>query len=58
MQCRGQIEGAIAMGIGWALTEHMVHDAAGAMVNATLRNYRIPDLRRYAAVPRCYSRTP
>ena len=27
MQCRGQIDGAIAMGFGWALTENMVHDA-------------------------------
>jgi len=31
MQCRGQIDGAIAMGFGWALTENMVHDADGAM---------------------------
>ena len=30
MQCRGQIDGAIAMGLGWALTEHMVHDDDGA----------------------------
>ena len=29
-------------GIGWALTENMVHGADGAMVNPTLRNYRIP----------------
>jgi putative selenate reductase molybdopterin-binding subunit len=42
MQCRGQIEGAIAMGIGWALTEQMLYDQSGAMVNGTLRNYRIP----------------
>ncbi|MGC1888885.1 MAG: molybdopterin cofactor-binding domain-containing protein [Stellaceae bacterium] len=49
MQCRGQIEGSIGMGIGWALTEHMVHNADGAMVNPTLRNYRIPT---FADVPR------
>ena len=49
MQCRGQIEGAIAMGFGWALTEKMVHDARGAMVNPALRNYRIP---AFADVPR------
>jgi putative selenate reductase molybdopterin-binding subunit len=48
MQCRGQIDGAIAMGIGWALTENMVHGADGAMVNPTLRNYRIP---AFADVP-------
>jgi putative selenate reductase molybdopterin-binding subunit len=48
MQCRGQIDGSIGMGIGWALTEHMVHDANGAMVNPALRNYRIP---AFADVP-------
>ncbi|WP_088344402.1 MULTISPECIES: molybdopterin cofactor-binding domain-containing protein [Rhodomicrobium] len=48
MQCRGQIEGSIAMGIGWALTEQMVYDAEGRMVNPALRNYRIPS---YADVP-------
>src|SRR5204862_7706747 len=41
MQCRGQLDGAIAMGFGWALTENMVYDG-GAMVNPSLRNYRIP----------------
>jgi putative selenate reductase molybdopterin-binding subunit len=48
MQCRGQIDGAIAMGFGWALTENMVHDADGTMVNPSLRNYRIP---AFADVP-------
>src|SRR6202043_3707921 len=42
MQCRGQIDGAIAMGFGWALYEKMVYDGNGAMVNPALRNYRIP----------------
>ncbi len=41
MQCHGQLDGAIAMGYGWALTENMVHDE-GHMVNPQLRNYRIP----------------
>jgi putative selenate reductase molybdopterin-binding subunit len=49
MQCRGQIDGAVAMGIGWALTENMVHDASGNIVNAALRNYRIP---AFADIPR------
>jgi putative selenate reductase molybdopterin-binding subunit len=49
MQCRGQIDGAIAMGIGWALTENMVHDAEGRVVNPALRNYRIP---AFADIPR------
>jgi putative selenate reductase molybdopterin-binding subunit len=49
VQCRGQLDGAIAMGIGWALTENMVHDAEGHMINAALRNYRIP---AFADAPR------
>jgi putative selenate reductase molybdopterin-binding subunit len=32
LQCRGQIEGSIGMGFGWALTEKMVYDG-GTMVN-------------------------
>ena len=36
------------MGFGWALTENMVHDADGTIVNPTLRNYRIP---AFADVP-------
>jgi CO/xanthine dehydrogenase Mo-binding subunit len=42
MQCRGQIEGAIGMAFGWALTENMVLDGHGRVVNPNLRNYRIP----------------
>jgi CO/xanthine dehydrogenase Mo-binding subunit len=49
MQCRGQVEGAIAMGFGWALYEKMAYDDHGAMVNPALRNYRIP---AFADVPR------
>ena len=49
MQCRGQIEGAIAMGFGWALYEKMLYDKNGAIVNPTVRNYRIP---AFADVPR------
>jgi CO/xanthine dehydrogenase Mo-binding subunit/aerobic-type carbon monoxide dehydrogenase small subunit (CoxS/CutS family) len=49
MQCRGQIDGAIAMGVGWALTEQMVYDDKGKMLNPALRNYHIP---AFADVPR------
>src|SRR4029078_9371334 len=48
MQCRGQIDGAIGMAFGWALTENMVHDEHGRVVNPNLRNYRIP---AFADVP-------
>ncbi len=47
MQCRGQLDGAVAMAYGWALVENMVHDE-GHMVNPQLRNCRIP---AYADVP-------
>lgn len=47
MQCRGQLDGAVAMAYGWALTENMVYEN-GHMVNAQLRNYRIP---AYADTP-------
>ncbi|MCJ2136562.1 molybdopterin-dependent oxidoreductase [Methylobacterium sp. J-026] len=49
MQCRGQLDGAVAMGYGWALVETMVHDGAGRMVNPQLRNCRIPT---FADTPR------
>ncbi|MFD9682715.1 molybdopterin-dependent oxidoreductase [Rhodococcus sp. NPDC059969] len=48
-QVRGQIEGGVAQGIGFALTENFHVDAHGAMMNPNLRNYRIPT---YADVPR------
>jgi CO/xanthine dehydrogenase Mo-binding subunit len=41
-QCRGQVDGAMAQGFGWALYEHMQYDDSGTMLNPTLRNYRIP----------------
>lgn len=49
MQCRGQIDGAIAMGFGWALYEKMVYDDNGTMLNPALRDYRIP---AFADLPR------
>jgi CO/xanthine dehydrogenase Mo-binding subunit len=49
MQLRGQIEGAIAQGIGWALYERMVFDDTGRVVNPSFRNYRIPT---FADTPR------
>jgi putative selenate reductase molybdopterin-binding subunit len=48
MQCRAQVDGAIAQGIGWTLQEKMVFDDSGRMINPTLRNYRIP---AFADVP-------
>ncbi|MCW2515261.1 MAG: putative hypoxanthine oxidase XdhD [Mycobacterium sp.] len=48
-QVRGQVDGGVAMGIGFALTENFHVDDQGVMVNPNLRNYRIPT---YADVPR------
>ncbi|MDX2675470.1 molybdopterin-dependent oxidoreductase [Streptomyces soliscabiei] len=48
-QVRGQVEGGVAQGIGFALTENHHIDADGVMVNPNFRNYRIPT---YADVPR------
>ena len=48
MQCKAQIEGSVAQGLGWSLQEKMVFDDRGRMLNPTFRNYRIP---AYADVP-------
>jgi putative selenate reductase molybdopterin-binding subunit len=48
-QVRGQVDGGVAMGLGFALTENFRVDENGVMVNPNLRNYRIPT---YADVPR------
>ncbi|EFL28672.1 aldehyde oxidase and xanthine dehydrogenase domains protein [Streptomyces himastatinicus ATCC 53653] len=48
-QVRGQVEGGVAQGIGFALTENHQVDANGVMANPNLRNYRIPT---YADIPR------
>ncbi|WP_329114243.1 molybdopterin-dependent oxidoreductase [Streptomyces sp. NBC_01353] len=48
-QVRGQVDGGVAQGVGFALTENYQVDADGAMANPNLRNYRIPT---FADVPR------
>jgi CO/xanthine dehydrogenase Mo-binding subunit len=48
-QVRGQVEGGVAQGIGFVLTENFHVDATGVMTNPSLRNYRIPT---YADIPR------
>ncbi|MBV8966266.1 MAG: molybdopterin-dependent oxidoreductase [Mycobacteriaceae bacterium] len=48
-QVRGQIEGGVAQGIGFALTENFHVDDSGVMRNPNLRNYKIPT---YADIPR------
>jgi xanthine dehydrogenase molybdenum-binding subunit len=39
----GQIEGGVAMGIGYALTEELVYDPkGGAVLNTNLLDYKVP----------------
>ncbi len=49
VQALGQVEGAVAQGIGITLFERMVFDDSGTVVNPTFRNYRIPS---FADIPR------
>jgi carbon-monoxide dehydrogenase large subunit len=44
----GQVQGAIAQGIGGALSEHLVYDAAGQLLTGTLMDYALP---RAAMIP-------
>lgn len=43
-QCRGQVEGGVAQGIGSALYEEMHVGPDGAVWTTTLRNYHLPQL--------------
>lgn len=47
-QLRGQVEGGVTMGIGFALTEWFQMDDQGNILNPGLRMYRMPN---YADVP-------
>jgi len=38
----GQIQGAVAQGIGWALLERMAYDEEGRLVTGTLMDYALP----------------
>ena len=49
MQCRGQIDGAIAMGFGWALYEKMVYDGNGHDGEPGAARLPHPGLRRRSA---------
>jgi putative selenate reductase molybdopterin-binding subunit len=48
MQCRGQVEGGVAMALGAALFEDLRLDGVGTVVNPTFRDYHVP---AYADVP-------
>jgi CO/xanthine dehydrogenase Mo-binding subunit len=38
----GQIQGGVAQGVGWALSEEYLYDEEGKLVNASLLDYRMP----------------
>jgi len=38
----GQLHGGVVQGIGWALNEEYIYDAAGRLMNAGFLDYRIP----------------
>jgi carbon-monoxide dehydrogenase large subunit len=38
----GQVQGAIAQGIGGTLSEHLVYDAAGQLLTGTFMEYALP----------------
>ncbi len=38
----GQIHGAVAQGVGWALLERMAYDERGQLLSATLMDYALP----------------
>ncbi|MHB8733577.1 MAG: xanthine dehydrogenase family protein molybdopterin-binding subunit [bacterium] len=42
---RGQIQGGVAQGIGWALLEQMVYDEQGTLVTASFADYALPSFR-------------
>ena len=47
-QCRGQIEGGVAQGVGSALYEEVMVDEGGGIVNPMFRTYRVP---QFADIP-------
>ncbi|MBO9444397.1 xanthine dehydrogenase family protein molybdopterin-binding subunit [Ruegeria sp. R14_0] len=48
MLAEGQVHGGVAQGIGQALSEHVVHDAQGQLLTASLMDYALP---RAAEIP-------
>lgn len=43
-QCRGQVEGGVAQGIGSALYEEIMIDESGRVSTPTFRTYRVPQM--------------
>jgi CO/xanthine dehydrogenase Mo-binding subunit len=43
-EIEGQIQGAVAQGVGWALLERMAYDEDGRLMSATLMDYALPQV--------------
>jgi xanthine dehydrogenase large subunit len=41
----GQIEGAFAQGLGWAILEDLVYSREGRLLSDTLSTYKLPDMK-------------
>jgi len=54
----GQIQGSVAQGLGWALTEFFDYDARGRLRNASLLDYRIPTALDLPAIDCVIIETP
>ncbi|PIE89337.1 MAG: xanthine dehydrogenase [Acidobacteria bacterium] len=46
---RGQVEGALAQGIGWLTTEEVRYSKDGLLLSNSLSNYKVPDLNSLPA---------
>src|SRR5438034_814125 len=54
----GQVRGGVAQGIGGALTEHCVYDAAGQLLTTTLMDYAVPTAADLPAIEVHHLETP
>src|SRR5439155_1177849 len=54
----GQVRGGVAQGIGGALTEHCVYDAAGQLLTTTLMDYAVPTAADLPAIEVHHLQTP
>src|SRR5260370_40715685 len=54
----GQIQGAAAQGLGWALLERMPYDAHGQLLSATFMDYAMPASETVAAVRAVFAEGP
>jgi len=56
-QCRGQVEGGVAQGIGSALYEEIVIDESGRVSTPTFRLYRVPQMADIPATTALFAET-